>query len=468
MLNKLNRWLLTLFLSFGLLTAASANLDLKVPDLSEIGGRTSHQAGYQNQLSLKVLRQFRNHRSVVEDPELSSWLRGIGNRLVSQSGYRGNVYFLLANNSEVNAFATMGGVIVINTGLILHADSESELAAVIAHEIAHVSQKHLDRLVANSKGSVLGTSAAVLAGILAGTQDSQAGSAIIATALAAQQHRQLDYSRSMESEADSVGIRTLARAGFKASGMPLFMEKLDRLSNGRYAQLSKFLQSHPLSIERVGNTRAWANQLGNSGRDGADFAFIKEKVRSLTARGGQKVQFSELSNQQVKNYAQALQLTKMGQYLRAQTLLKQSGNQKTVKLALAESYSKQSNYTEAAKILQALHAKHYGEEAVLIPLVDNLLVAGQRQKAWNTVKGVVASEQTSLGFYEVKQEAARAVGLTGEAYLAAADRNIRLAEYQHAKTQLRAAQRIPNISGGVRARIDAKLKHIDGVDKPKQ
>lgn len=466
--NKVNRWLLSSFLSFGLLTAASANLDLEVPDLSEIGGRTSHQAGYQNQLSLKVLRQFRNHRSVIEDPELSSWLRGIGNRLVSQSGYRGNVYFLLANNPEINAFATMGGVIVINTGLILHADSESELAAVMAHEIAHVSQKHLDRLVANSKGSVFGTSAAVLAGILAGTQDSQAGSAIIATALAAQQHKQLDYSRSMESEADSVGIRTLARAGFKPSGMPLFMEKLDRLSTGRYAQLSKFLQSHPLSIERVGNTRAWASQLGNGGRDGADFAFIKERVRSLTTRGGQKSQLPENSNQQVKNYALALQLTKGGQYSKAQNLLKQSGNEKTVKLALAESYSKQSNFTEAVKILQALHARHYGEEAVLIPLVGNLLAAGQGEKAWNVVKSIVVSEQTSLEFYEVKQETARVMGLTGEAYLAAAERNIHLAEYNHAKTQLKAAQKIPNIGGGVRAKIDAQLKYLDSIDKPKK
>lgn len=468
MSHKVNRWLVSSFLSFGLLTAASANLDLQVPDLSEIGGATSHQAGYQNQLSLKVLRQFRNHRSVIEDPELSSWLRGIGNRLVSQSGYRGNVYFLLSNNPEVNAFATMGGIIVINTGLILHADSESELAAVMAHEIAHVSQKHLDRLVANSKGSVLGTSAAVLAGILAGTQDSQAGSAIIATALAAQQHRQLDYSRSMESEADSVGIRTLARAGFKPSGMPLFMEKLDRLSDDRNAQLSKFLRSHPLSLERVGNTRAWANQLGNAGRDSADFAYIKERVRSITARGGQKTQVSARSDQQVKNYAQALYLTKVGQYSKAQALLKQSGTQKSVKLALAESFTKQRNYPEAVRILQSLHAQHYGEEAVVIPLVDNLLASGKSQKAWNTLKNIVASEQTALGFYEAKQEAARLMGLTGEAYLAAAERNIRLAEYKHARTQLKTAQKIPNLGGGVLAKIEAQLNHLDAIDKSKK
>lgn len=468
MSNKPYKWLLAPILSFGLFFAASANLDLEVPDLSEIGGVTSHQSDHQNQLSLKVLRQLRSHRSVIEDPELSSWLRGVGNRLVSRSGYRGNVYFLLANNAEVNAFATFGGVIVINTGLILHTDTESELAAVVAHEIAHVSQKHLDRLVENSKGNVFGTSAAVLAGILAGTQDSQAGSAIIATALAAQQHQQLDYSRSMESEADSVGIRTLSNAGFKASGMPLFMEKLDRLSDGNYAQFSKFLRSHPLSIERVSNTRAWANQLGNSGRDGADFAFIKEKVRGFTAPVGQKPQFSEKSSVPVKNYAQALHDIKVGRLSSAQNLLKQSGQQQAVKLALAESYSKQSNYAEAVKILQALHAQHYGEEAVLIPLVDNLLAVGQGQQAWNTIKGIVASEQTSLAFYDVKQEAARVVGLTGEAYLAAAERNIRLGEYKHAKTQILAAQKIPGIASGLRARLDERLMQVDDSEKGKK
>ena len=206
----------TLFFWLFFVSISRAELNLELPDLNlpEMGATTA-TLSQDRELGLKILRDFRRRLPVVEDPELNSWIRSIGNRLSSKAPRHGKLYFLIVKNPDVNAFATAGGVIVINTGLILNADLESELAAVVAHEIAHITQNHLSRMVAKSKGDVLGTSVAILAGLAAGSVSADAGSAIITTAIAAQQHKQLSFSRGMEAEADRVGIRILSSAGFK-------------------------------------------------------------------------------------------------------------------------------------------------------------------------------------------------------------------------------------------------------------
>jgi len=135
-------------------------------------------------IGIKKLRAVRKSAAVMEDPQLNQWIRGIGSRLVAQTSYANRpFYFVIVRDDNVNAFATQGGLIVINSGLILRAESESELAAVMAHEIAHITQQHIERIIAADKQNKIGNAAAVVAGLLVGSKDPAAGQAIFASAM---------------------------------------------------------------------------------------------------------------------------------------------------------------------------------------------------------------------------------------------------------------------------------------------
>ena len=179
---------------------ATAELNLELPNLNlpNLGGGSSAFANssVERQKGLTILRKFRSSNKIIEDPEINLWIRSLGNKLITHAPRSSSpFYILVSKDPAINAFATMGGVIVVNSGLILNTSSESELAAVIAHEIAHITQHHISRMIEKAKNNKLATNAALLAGILASSKDSQAGQAIINTAIATMAHQQLSFSR---------------------------------------------------------------------------------------------------------------------------------------------------------------------------------------------------------------------------------------------------------------------------------
>ncbi|HPQ96880.1 MAG TPA: M48 family metalloprotease, partial [Thiolinea sp.] len=151
-----------------------AELDLRIPDIGNLpGGNAAATLGQVNaqETGRQLGRRLRSTRPIIEDPELSQWLRRLGQRLAPPAGISpDNLTVLLENNSDINAYSMLGGVIVINSGLILSTDSESELAAVLAHEIAHVSQHHLERMQAENTMSPWVTGLGILAGAAAAAQ----------------------------------------------------------------------------------------------------------------------------------------------------------------------------------------------------------------------------------------------------------------------------------------------------------
>ena len=444
--------------------SASANLNLELPELEELtGGSVATATAQDNGVGLKLLRKMRRHLPIIEDPELNQWIISMGQRLARSAGASGKLYFLLVENPDVNASAYDGGVVLINTGLVLYTDSESELAAVIAHEIAHITQHHLARMRSGSSGSLLGTSAAILAGLAVGSQSPDAGTAIVTSALALQQHQQLAFTRSMESEADRIGIRTLARAGFKASGMPALQEKLDRLNDNPNAQIMKYLQSHPLSIERVSNTRNLARTLGNQGRENSSYLYAREKIRALTRRTGRTaMSMSTIKNPVVKNYATAMDLYYQGKISQSYNVIAQLPQQQAaIRLALATLLNDQGDYQQAFNLLSRAADVKPSDTALLVPLSNALLGLGRTKEAWQRLRRVVPSEQTSLRFFELKQEVARRLAYHADAYIAAAERNVRMGEYRHAILQLKQAQKLPSITANGRAKVTAKLNQIE-------
>lgn len=436
---------------------------LNLPDLPDFGDPASSalSSTEETQLGLKLLREVRGSEAMVEDPELLEWLQALGQKLASRAPGGGQYYFLLARNPEINAYAMPGGAIVVNSGLILSTHSEGELASVLAHEVAHVSQRHIARRLAD-RGSPLLTGLGVLAGAAAASKSPDAGEAIITGTIAAQAHQQLAFSRQAEAEADRVGLQILAGAGFDPGAMPDFLEKLDRRSDDKlYGSITKYVRTHPLSIDRVSDTRSRANQMGaGKGTEDASYGYAREKLRALVAPGS-----AGGSEAAIGQYAQAARQLRAGNGTAALQALRASGSGLAVTLAMGQAYQLARQSEAAEKLLQPLARSHPGHEGVLAALAEAMLANGKAAPAWQLLAQHRLQETTSLEFLEIKQRVAEAAGQTAEAYACAAERSLRMGEYKHARASLEQASRIPGTPSHTAARLQAMAGEISRMER---
>lgn len=219
------------------------------------------------------------------DPQVAQYIDSVGQRLTAQVGdgpVEGFEFFVV-HAPGVNAFAAPGGYIGINSGLILQAENEAQLAAVLAHEVAHVTQRHIARAYAANQRSSYGTLAAVLAGIILSSQNPQAGQAAITTGIAAEQQRRINYTRSNEYEADRIGIRLLTDAGYHPEGMAGMFDLLAQATGG--GSTPEFLRTHPLSSSRIAEARDRAARIDAQGtrRDSLAFHQMRRRLTVLEA-----------------------------------------------------------------------------------------------------------------------------------------------------------------------------------------
>jgi len=242
----------------------------RLPDIGSSAGELltpARQAEYGGML----LRELRNYNYLLDDPILDEWLQSVGSQLGADSAQpRQPFTFFLLKDRQINAFATLGGYIGMNAGLILTAEREDEVAAVLAHEVAHVTQQHVLRGVERAQRDqlpiLLGMlGAIVLAQAAGGTSSAGASQAAIASAMGLIQQRQINYTRSNESEADRVGIQTLARAGYDPDAMAGFFERMAQASRsnrgGQRESTPDYLQTHPVTTTRIGEARERAEQI---------------------------------------------------------------------------------------------------------------------------------------------------------------------------------------------------------------
>ncbi len=456
---------------FGLLVLlnplAHAELNLELPDLNlpDLVDTPIPAMGYteQRKIGLKILRSLRSRGNIIEDPEINNWIQSLGNRLSARASSTGNsFYFLVSKNRSINAFAAMGGVIVVNAGLILKTESESELAAVISHEIAHVTQRHIERMIDQSKQNVLGRSAAILAGVLAGSKNPQVGSAILTTTMATAMHKQLSFSREAESEADRVGLKILTSAGYNPQGMPHFLQKLEQLSDDRFSDVTEYLQSHPLAHKRVLDAQLRANQIrAFRGKEHIDYFYMREKTRILLTQAAPAVKLSP----KINRYAQALRLKKNGNFSKA-LQISQGFNKQLFEASLKASLlNKQRRYSKTIQLLKPLLASYPNNVSLSIPLARATLALGQLEQAWRIIRNIPLSEQTSLEFFEVRQQIAHASRHNAEAYRSVAERNIRIGEYKYAAVQLRQAMKQRDINAAQLVQFQKILANVESQMK---
>lgn len=262
-----------------------------LPELGDIS-QTVLNPIQERQIGQQSMMQIRASKQYLNDAEISDYLNQLGYKLVQFSSEPSLSFeFFALNDYSVNAFAMPGGFIGVNAGLLLTTQSESELASVLGHEIAHVTQHHLARMLAAQQGDSLASMAAIAVAILAARNNSQASQAAIAGMQARAVQKQLDFTRIHEQEADRVGFEILQKADFNTHAMPEFLERLQRANRLLEGNAPNYLRTHPVTSDRIADIENRVNkQPYRLMPDSLDFHLVRTKLI-----GAQKTQADALT-----------------------------------------------------------------------------------------------------------------------------------------------------------------------------
>ena len=262
-----------------LLALSPCALGDDLPDLGDVSQTAlnpiqERQIGQQTMMAIRASKQF------LDDPEINDYLNQLGSKLAEFSTDPAlNFEFFALNDYNVNAFALPGGFVGVNAGLLLIAQSESELASVLSHEIAHVTQHHLARMVAAQKGDTLASMAAIAVAILAARNNPQASQAAIVGVQARAMQKQLDFTRMFEQEADRIGLEILQKADFNTHAMPEFLTSLQRATRLTEGNAPNYLRTHPVTRDRIADIENRVNkQPYRLMADSLSFQLVRTKV----------------------------------------------------------------------------------------------------------------------------------------------------------------------------------------------
>jgi predicted Zn-dependent protease len=273
---------------FVLLAALAAALPLAAPaqPLPELGDAAGAAIAPQTERRIgeSIVREIRfRDPAYVDDAEVTDYIDALGRRLLGAlPGARQDFEFFAVRDGAINAFALPGGFIGVHTGLLTAAENESEVASVLAHEIAHVTQRHIARLIGAQQQMQLPSMIALAAAILIGASRPDLAAGAAAAAQAGMVQTQLAYTRDFEREADRVGFQTLAAAGFDVHAMPGFFEKMQRQSRlADDGMVPSYLRTHPMTTERLADASGRAaNAPYRQHLDSLDFHLVRAKLRA--------------------------------------------------------------------------------------------------------------------------------------------------------------------------------------------
>ena len=254
-------------------------------ELPELGSSFDSliNAADEKKIKFQIMQQVFSSNTVIQDPEINDYLNNLGNELIRSSGDQVNdINFFIVNDNSINAFAMLGNVIGVHTGLFFAANTESELASVISHEIAHISQKHLLRLFDSQARNSYKTYLALAIAILAARSSPQLASGAITAASASQTQNLLDYTRSNEQEADRIGLQILDKAGYDPRGFIDFFSTMQKFNNFSTGAAPAFLRTHPVTTERISDIQDRLKDFKYMQRENKlEFYLIKAKMKAL-------------------------------------------------------------------------------------------------------------------------------------------------------------------------------------------
>lgn len=457
---------------FGLVTGAWAD-NVQLPDLGDQSAAVVTPA-QERKLGENVMREARRRMTFVTDPEINEYIRRLGQRLVAASDApQQDFRFYVIQDRSINAFAVPGGFVNVHTGLILATQSEAELASVMAHEIAHVTQRHIPRMIADAQRTTLPAMAAVLAAVLLGASGHQGGDAAVALTTATVAQRELNFTRAFEEEADRIGMQTLARANFDPRAMPAFFEQMQNLNRLNETSLPEFLRTHPVTTSRIADSRNRAEQYPyRQTPDSGEFHRVRAKLRVLSAAEPNEAVRAFRSNlaqgryrdADAERYGYVLALTRARQFdaarAEAQKLIERRPDVPAYRVAQAEIESA-AGRDDAAVVIYAEARKRFpGYQPLRRAHAEALLRAGRAREARDLLRQAVRHEPQDPALYNLLAQAAGESGARIEAHQARAEAQYWSGNPDAAIEQLQLAAKLVRDDFYLQSGIEARIAEI--------
>lgn len=319
----------------------------------------------QRKIKNQIMSQVYESNSVILDPEVNEYLIDLGKKLLNEGlKTHDDINFFIVNDKSINAFAMLGNIIGVHTGLILAANSESEIASVLSHEIAHISQKHLLRLFNNQDKQSFKSSLAMAIALLIARSNPQIASGVINAANASILQNALNFTRENEKEADRVGLEILNNSGFDPRGFIYFFKTIQQFNEFIEGAAPVFLRTHPITSDRISDIQDRLKNLSLEQKPNSiNFYLIKSKLESFI---GDPI---ESINRFKKNISNKTYLNEPSQYYGLAYSLIRNKNYKEARIA----YEYLENFNISSPLLIELQSALLINEKKYESAIDNYL-----------------------------------------------------------------------------------------------
>ena len=449
-------------------------------NLPELGNSASNvlSNAEEREYAESLIRQMRAYELLIEDPLINDFFSDMGFNLVSRSDQPEAAFsFVVLDQDVINAFAAPGGVIALHSGLILLADTQDEVAGVLSHEIAHITQLHMYRAFEKGKTMNVIAMLAMLGLILASGGDGQVVTGAVMGAQAAAAQAQINFTRHNEVEADRVGIRTLAAAGYDPQGMADFFSKMGQTSRANGEGPPEFLRTHPVSVNRIAEAESRIQNLPPvEAAEGRQFYIVQARLRALLEKDPNKAikhfktELEKPLTDARKNgnlYGLAIARQRNAEYDKAgailSDLLEKEPSRLAFQLQMADLHLKRGQHEQAISALSDLYQSFPGNKAIALEYGRALLDQNNPELA--ETASVVLRQQLVKGendpaLYALYAQAANLAGDEVRSTEAIAESYYQRGGTEEAITQLERLTRQSDLDYYQRARVSARLMEL--------
>jgi predicted Zn-dependent protease len=459
-----------------LLAAAAAAAGDELPDLGDASQSVITPA-QERKLGESIMRQIRADPAYLDDAEVADYLNSIGYRLVGSSpDPAGPFEFFCVRDNSVNAFALPGGFVGVHSGLLLVAQSESELASVLGHEIAHVTQHHIARLIAGQQKAGLASMAALAVAILAARSNADIAQAAIVGAQAGMIQSQLNFTREHEREADRIGLQIMDKSGFDVHAMPVFFERLQKATRIYETNAPSYLRTHPVTYERIADVQ---NRIQNlpfrQVPDEIEFQLVRARLTAMDGNPREAAaNFTRLLNERkvaseaAARYGLVVALLRAGEPERARREMTQLQAMKA-KSPMIDALAAQTLVANGeidrglAVYREALRANP-GRKSLAYGYAETLINARRAPEALEFLATRLDTRSTDARLYEIQARGYAATGKRLAQHRALAEAYALRGNLAGAIEQLQIAQKAGDGDFYQQSSVEARLKEFVALD----
>jgi predicted Zn-dependent protease len=467
------RSLYAVAISCALVLPAPAALTEGLPELGE-SSRSDLPPQLERRIGESIMRDIRlREPAYIDDVEVSAYLNTLGSRLSAANAETGQSFeFFVLRDATLNAFALPGGFIGVHSGLILAAQSESELAGVLAHEMAHVTQKHLARLMGKQNQTQMAQWLALAVAVLAARSSADLSQAAIVAGTAAGVQTMLNYSRDFEREADRLGLQTLERAGFDVRGMVSFFERMQKFGRLYENNAPGYLRTHPLTLERIADMENRILQAPyRQVMDSIEFQLVRAKLRATQGEAREGVVEFESQLRERKylseasaRYGLAVAQMRMRNFSAVEREIAELRRLKAaspmIDTLAADLRKAQGDMEGALRVYREARTRYPRNKALLYGQIDALLASGQAQAALATATEELRLTPTDAALHGLQAKSYAALGRRLQQHRAQAELYVLTGQLAAAIQQLELAQKAGDGDFFEHSQVDARLREL--------